>query len=65
MIPEEDHVEEAEQAYSEWDKNPTDEADLQEEKQYLRDWKMWVSRIILVVFIAGLLFSFLSHYIRF
>ena len=65
MIPEEDHVEEAEQAYSEWDENPTDEADLQEEKQYLRDWKMWVSRIILVVFIAGLLFSFLSHYIRF
>ena len=65
MIPEEDHVEEAEQAYSEWDENPTDEADLQEEKQYLRDWKMWVSRIILVVFIASLLFSFLSHYIRF
>lgn len=64
MIPEENHVEEAEQVYSEWE-NPTDEADLQEEKQYLRDWKMWVSRIILVVFIASLLFSFLSHYIRF
>ena len=65
MIPEEEQMEETEQLYQEWDENPTDEADLQEEKQYLRDWKMWVSRIILVVFIAGLLFSFLSHYIRF
>ena len=65
MIPEEDQVEEAERLNAEWDETPTDEADLQEEKQYLHDWKMWVSRIILVVFIASLLFSFLSHYIRF
>ena len=65
MIPEEEQMEETEQLYQEWDENPTDEANLQEEKQYLRDWKMWVSRIILVVFIASLLFSFLSHYIRF
>ena len=36
-----------------------------EEKKYLRDWKMWISRLILVVFIASILFSFLSHYIRF
>ena len=65
MIPEEEQMEETEQLYQEWDENPTNDADLQEEKQYLRDWKMWVSRIILVVFIASLLFSFLSHYIRF
>ncbi|MBR0172306.1 MAG: hypothetical protein IJQ21_05900 [Lachnospiraceae bacterium] len=65
MIPEEERVEEAEQFYQEWDETPSDNEDIQEEKQYLRDWKMWVSRIILVVFIASLLFSFLSHYIRF
>ena len=65
MIPEEEQMEETEQLYQEWDENPTNDADLQEEKQYLHDWKMWVSRIILVVFIASLLFSFLSHYIRF
>lgn len=65
MISEEEQVEEAEQFYQEWDETPSDNEDIQEEKQYLRNWKMWVSRIILVVFIASLLFSFLSHYIRF
>ena len=65
MISEEEQVEEAEQFYQEWDETPSDNEDIQEEKQYLSDWKMWVSRIILVVFIASLLFSFLSHYIRF
>ncbi len=65
MISEEDHVEGSERLNPEWDENPADEANLQEEKKYLRDWKMWISRIILVVFIASLLFSFLSHYIRF
>ena len=65
MIPEEERIEETEQLYPEWDETTSDEEDIQEEKKYLRDWKMWVSRIILVVFIASLLFSFLSHYIRF
>ena len=49
MIPEEEQMVETEQLYQEWDENPTNDADLQEEKQYLHDWKMWVSRIILVV----------------
>ena len=67
LFVEADKLDEADRIYREWQAASTSEEDeeMQEEKRYAREWKMWVGRILLVFFIGGILFSIISHYIHF
>ena len=65
IFVEEEQIARAEQLYQEWMESESEEEDLQEERKDARTSRMWVGRILLVFMIGGILFSFLSHYVRF